>query len=97
MLTLLFRYEPSVLHDDRDEKFKSVVFNWGKLNKNQKLAQIFGTGCCEYPLILNQNNAAFEIKLSDPDVTLSSSTISSEDLVFALDLDPSEWTVWKLL
>ena len=41
-------------------------------------------------------NMVFEIKITDPKQWVPS-TISSEDLVIALELDPSEWTIWMSL
>ncbi len=96
MLTLLFQYEPIQEQDDSKAKFRSVVYSWGLMKKSDKLGEIFGVRTLS-SLIMSQNNMVFEIKLTEPDTLWVPSTISSEDLAIALDLDPSEWSIWRLL
>ncbi len=100
MLTLLFRHEPRTTHRDGNAhgQFDSVVCSWGKLKKSEKLLEIF-EGCVKVSsLMISQQNTEFELKLTGSDDTWMPPTmISSEDLAVALGLDPSEWTIWRLL
>jgi hypothetical protein len=97
MLTLLFRYERMSAQDDAYSKFNAVVCTWGRLKKSDKLGEIFN-GCVGMTSpIVSQRNTEFEIRLSGLDETWVPSDISSKDLAMALGLDPSEWTVWRLL
>jgi hypothetical protein len=96
-MQLLFVYEPVSVQDDAREKFMSVVLNWSRLKRDNKISEIFGAGVGLSPLILNQCNMAFTVKFTILDESWKPSAISSEDLSFALELDPSEWTIWRLL
>lgn len=96
MLTLLFRYEPMQEQADSMRKFTSVVCSWGTMKRSEKLGEIFGVRIMS-SVIMSQNNMVFEIKLTEPDTLWVPSTISSEDLAIALDLDPSEWSIWRPL
>jgi hypothetical protein len=96
MLTLVFRYEPTSAEDNAREKFISVIFSWGNLQKSNKLKEIF-RGCVHVSaLIVSQNNMIFEIKLTEPDETWTPSSISSEDLAIALELDSTQWTISRM-
>jgi hypothetical protein len=100
MLTLLFRHDAKATHHDESERgqFDAVVFSWGKMKRTEKLSEIFKE-CVEVSsLKIIQQKMEFEIKLYGLDDTWMPSTmISSEDLAVALGLDPSEWTIWRLL
>ena len=100
MLTLLFRYEAKTTQHDGDARsqFDPVILSWGKLKRSEKLGEIFKGYAKASPPIISQQNTEFEIKLFGSDDTWTpSTTISSEDLAVALGLDPSEWTIWRLL
>ncbi len=97
MRVLSFRFEPLVVGDDSRRKFMSVVYDWGKSGRSEKLGQIFGLHDGMSPLTISQNSLVFEVGFPDADERLPPCTISSEDLAVALDLDPSVWTIWRRL